>query len=274
MPAPRPGCSRGELGVQALLPLARRPRQRDRLGRPARRLRRPGRARRRDRGGAARTRAAAAGPLPTRLRPPRGASLLVRRGRLAAARARRRGAAPPIDDRRLAYVVHGGDDPETTAALAAQEEPLVEDDGVSTAHLVAGAIPEPDWSRRILDAHAEGFAAVGGSIQSPGARARGRGRPVAAATRLLASRCSCRRCSTGLEPGRARGSARPTSRTGSRRSSTGGSDFDCHAVVDAVEDERAERERDDRGDDEVDRRRRPAAARRRRAGRGPPRSRA
>ena len=79
---------------QALLPLARRPRQRDRLGRPARRLRRPGRARRRDRGGAARARAAAAGPLPARLRPRRRAPLLVRRGRLAAARAGRRGAAP------------------------------------------------------------------------------------------------------------------------------------------------------------------------------------
>ena len=69
---------------------------------------------------------------------------------------------PRIDERRLAVVVRGGDDPETTAALAAQEEPPVEDDAVATAYLVAGAIPEPDWSCRILDAHAEGFAAVGG----------------------------------------------------------------------------------------------------------------
>ena len=37
-------------------------------------------------------------------------------------------------------------------------------EAVATAHLVAGAVPEPDWSRRVLDAHAEGFAAVGGSI--------------------------------------------------------------------------------------------------------------
>ena len=73
---------------------------------------------------------------------------------------------PRIDERRLAVVVRGGDDPETTAALAAQEEPLVADDAVATAHLVAGAIPEPDWSRRVLDAHAEGYAAVGGSIES------------------------------------------------------------------------------------------------------------
>ena len=73
---------------------------------------------------------------------------------------------PRIDERRLAVVVRGGDDPETTAALAAQEEPLVEDDAVATAYLVAGAIPDPDWSRRILDAHAEGYAAVGGSIEA------------------------------------------------------------------------------------------------------------
>jgi hypothetical protein len=74
--------------------------------------------------------------------------------------------APRIAERRLAVVVHGGEDTETAAALAAQEEPLVEEGSVATAHLVAGAVPEPDWSRRVLDAHAEGFAAVGGSIET------------------------------------------------------------------------------------------------------------
>ena len=74
---------------------------------------------------------------------------------------------PRIDERRLAVVVHGGADEGTAAALAAQEEPLVENAAVATAHLVAGAVPEPDWSRRLLDAHAEGFVAVGGSIKSP-----------------------------------------------------------------------------------------------------------
>lgn len=74
---------------------------------------------------------------------------------------------PRIAERRLAVVVHGGDDPQTAAALAAQDEPFVERDPVATAHLVAGAVPEPDWSRRVLDAHAEGFVAVGGSIDSP-----------------------------------------------------------------------------------------------------------
>jgi hypothetical protein len=73
--------------------------------------------------------------------------------------------APRIDERRLAVVVHDGDDDETTAALAAQEEPLVAEGAVATAHLVPGALPAPDWSRRVLDAHAEGFAAVGGSIE-------------------------------------------------------------------------------------------------------------
>ncbi|MEO5791712.1 MAG: hypothetical protein ABIR67_06495 [Gaiellaceae bacterium] len=73
---------------------------------------------------------------------------------------------PRIEERRLAVIVRGGADPETAAALAAQDEPLVETDAVATAHLVAGAIPAPDWSQRILDAHAEGFAAVGGSIET------------------------------------------------------------------------------------------------------------
>ena len=73
---------------------------------------------------------------------------------------------PLIDERRLAVVVHGSAGTETTAALAAQEEPLIEADAVAVAHLVPGAIPLPDWSRRILDAHAEGFVAVGGSLES------------------------------------------------------------------------------------------------------------
>ena len=74
--------------------------------------------------------------------------------------------APRIAERRLAVVVRGERDEETAAALAAQEEPLVESEAVATAHLVAGALPAPDWSRRILDAHAEGFAAVAGSIET------------------------------------------------------------------------------------------------------------
>jgi hypothetical protein len=74
---------------------------------------------------------------------------------------------PRIAERRLAVSVSGGPDERTTAALAAQEEPLVAEDTVATAYLAAGAVPAPDWSRRLLDAHAEGYAAVGGSIESP-----------------------------------------------------------------------------------------------------------
>jgi hypothetical protein len=73
--------------------------------------------------------------------------------------------SPRIAERRLAALVHGGPDAETEAALAAQEEPLVDAEAVATAHLVAGAVPPPDWSRRVLDLHAEGYAAAGGAIR-------------------------------------------------------------------------------------------------------------
>jgi hypothetical protein len=76
---------------------------------------------------------------------------------------------PRIDQRRLAVRIHGDPDPETTAALAAQEEAIVTEDAVATAHLVPGASPFPEWSRLVLDAHAEGYAVVGGAI-SPDAR--------------------------------------------------------------------------------------------------------
>ncbi len=73
---------------------------------------------------------------------------------------------PRIAERRLGIVVHGAPDPETEAALAVQEEPLVSEDAVALAHLVPGAAPAPDWSRLLLDAHQEGFAAVGGAIEA------------------------------------------------------------------------------------------------------------
>jgi hypothetical protein len=77
---------------------------------------------------------------------------------------------PRIEGRRLAVVVHGGADPTTTAALAAQEEQLAGDPDTADAlaHLVAGAAPAPDWARRTLDAHAEGWAAVGPAIDTTG----------------------------------------------------------------------------------------------------------
>lgn len=72
-------------------------------------------------------------------------------------------AVEPRIERALA--ARGGD-PE---ALAAQEEPLVaEDEAAAVAHLVDGVAPAPDWSRRVLDAHQEGYAVVGGAIDAGG----------------------------------------------------------------------------------------------------------
>jgi hypothetical protein len=72
---------------------------------------------------------------------------------------------PRIDERRLGVRIHGELDPELEAALAAQDEPVVTDDAVAVAHLVPGAIPALDWSRLLLDAHAEGYGAVGGAVE-------------------------------------------------------------------------------------------------------------
>jgi hypothetical protein len=95
---------------------------------------------------------------------------------------------PRIDARRLAVVVHGGHDPETDAAIAAQEEAVVTDEPAAVAHLVAGAVPPPDWSGRLLDAHAEGWAAVGPAIVPSG--------------RLLARRRAARRLGAWSPGGR------------------------------------------------------------------------
>lgn len=71
--------------------------------------------------------------------------------------------------RRLAVSVRAPGDPETERALAAQEEPLVEEsDADAVAYLAPGCLPAPDWSRRVLDAHEEGYAVVAGSIEPSG----------------------------------------------------------------------------------------------------------
>jgi hypothetical protein len=78
---------------------------------------------------------------------------------------------PRLERRALAVAITG--DPSlaelTRAALAEQEEPIA-DEGEATAHLLAGCRPAPDWSRRILDAHEEGFAAVAGAVEVEGGR--------------------------------------------------------------------------------------------------------
>lgn len=84
---------------------------------------------------------------------------------------------PRIDERRLTVTVHGPITGELEAALAAQEEPVVTEDSVAVAHLVSSAVPAPDWSRLVLDAHVEGYAAVGPAIDP---EARGDRRELAA----------------------------------------------------------------------------------------------
>jgi hypothetical protein len=69
--------------------------------------------------------------------------------------------APRIAARTLA--VRGAD----AGTLDALEEPVVaEHEAEAIAYLAPGCVPAPDWSRRILDAHEEGFAAVGGSVEA------------------------------------------------------------------------------------------------------------
>jgi hypothetical protein len=70
----------------------------------------------------------------------------------------------PRIQRRLAVL--GGEAPN-------QEEPLVPvEEAEAVACLAPGVLPTPDWSRRVLDAHEEGYAVVAGSIEVEGRRAR------------------------------------------------------------------------------------------------------
>jgi hypothetical protein len=51
------------------------------------------------------------------------------------------------------------------AAVTRQDEPLVPlEEADAVAHLAPGCEPAADWSRRVLDAHQEGFAVVGGLV--------------------------------------------------------------------------------------------------------------
>ena len=78
--------------------------------------------------------------------------------------------APRIAERTLAVRVHGGADPGDDGSARGAGGALVEDeaDAVAVAHLVAGAVPPPGWSRLLLDAHAEGWAAVGTAVVPAG----------------------------------------------------------------------------------------------------------
>jgi hypothetical protein len=74
-----------------------------------------------------------------------------------------------------ALAARGGD----AEALAAQEEPLVaEDEAAAVAFLADAVAPAPDWSRRVLDAHQEGYGVVAGSLESGGSFRRRRQREL------------------------------------------------------------------------------------------------
>jgi hypothetical protein len=81
--------------------------------------------------------------------------------------------APRIRKRALAVVFTPGPNDLVAVsheALERQEEPLVpRGEEEALAHFAPGCVPAtPDWSRRVLDAHEEGYAVVAGAIEGRG----------------------------------------------------------------------------------------------------------
>ena len=124
------------------------------------------------------------------------------------------------------------------------------------AFLPDDAEPSDDWHERVRELHEEGYTAVGGAVEarrSPelAPYAAGGGRHPRFPHPLV-----CPSLLDGLEPNARSPAFPPTGRSAtSRRCSTAGScsDFDRDLVVDAREDERAERERDEARHAEVER---------------------
>ena len=227
--------------------LARPAREPDRLGRPAHAASASGCP-----GGAGRARArrhgpAAARPVPARVRPRRGAPILVRGGRREPARDRRRRRARGSPSARSRSACTAARIPRRRPRSRRRTSPSSRADGVAVAHLVAGAVPPPDWSRVLLDAHEEGWAAVGTAVASTGRdrmldpwRGGGGRNPrfdEPAPPPLAARRDRAVRHTSGC---------RPT--TGTTACSTEGSwsHFRGDPVVDRPEHQGAERERDRR----------------------------
>jgi hypothetical protein len=106
---------------------------------------------------------------------------------------------------RRGLAVRGAD----PGVLDGQEEPPApEEEAGAVAYLAPGCVPAPDWTRRILDAHAEGWGVVGGSVDRPAgllrradpalaAWAPGRGRVPRFPHPLL---CPSVTCDLALEP--------------------------------------------------------------------------
>ena len=156
--------------------------------------------------------------------------------------------APRIAERRLKVVVKGEPDAETAAALRRRRSLCGARRGRARVSR-RRRVPAPDWSRRLLDAHAEGWAAVGGAVAPVSRRDRRELAPWAPSGRnprfehplLFPSLLD------DLEPGE-RADYPPM--TAATSSSTAGlsSDFDRDPVVHPREDERPETERRAGGD--------------------------
>jgi hypothetical protein len=78
--------------------------------------------------------------------------------------------SPRIERRALAVVFTPGPSElvaQSLEVLAKQEEQLVpQGEEEALAHLAPGCMPAPDWSQRLLDAHAEGYAVVAGAVDA------------------------------------------------------------------------------------------------------------
>ena len=233
------------------LPLARSPRERDRLGREPDRASRDspaGRSRRArgDGGGAAAT-----GQLPPRVRPRGGASLLVRGARILDARSPRGGQA---SDRRTPLWPYGS----TALPIPTSLLPLLRRPSRSSPTMRSPSRTSSPARFR----HRTGRVCCSTHTRRGMERSEGRSRrsrvPIAAATRpglraAVATRASASRFSSrhsSREPSRRRTRASPPTRAAMRSSrAVQWSDFGRDPVVGAAEDHAPSSERDARGGD-------------------------
>jgi hypothetical protein len=105
-------------------------------------------------------------------------------------------AVRPRIERRLA--VTGASD---TVSQGLEEATVPLEEAEAVAHLAPGVEPAPDWSRRVLDAHQEGYALVGGSIDAGRSRALAPWTPGAGRVPGFRLPFLCPSVVRGIEPG-------------------------------------------------------------------------